>query len=62
MKKKEKVFRVNTDFDVNRSNDAQQKNHASGAKLNVFRDMLVLADGMALKAVIFGSLMIALLA
>jgi hypothetical protein len=53
---------VNTDFDVNRSNDAQQKNHASGAKLNVFRDMLVLADGMALKAVIFGSLMIALLA
>jgi hypothetical protein len=44
-----------------RSRDAQQKNHASGAKFNVFRDILVLADGMALKAVIFGSLMVALL-
>jgi hypothetical protein len=44
------------------SGGAQQKSHASGAKLNVFRDILVLTDGMALKAVIFGSLMLALVA
>jgi hypothetical protein len=51
-------------FSFQRSSDnAQQKSHASGAKLNVFRrDILVLADGMALKAVLFGSLMLALLA
>jgi hypothetical protein len=51
-------------FLFKRSTDnAQQKSHASGAKFNVFRrDILVLADGLALKAVLFGSLMLALLA
>jgi hypothetical protein len=44
------------------SGNGQQKSNASGAKFNVFRDILVLTDGMALKVVVFGSLMLALLA
>jgi len=44
------------------SGDSQQKGHAADAAFNVFRDILVLTDGSALKAVMFGSLMLALLA
>jgi hypothetical protein len=44
------------------SGNGQQKSQASGAKFNVFRDVLVLTDGLALKAILFGSLMLAVLA
>jgi len=42
--------------------DAQQEGHAADAAFNAFRDILVLTDNLALKAVMFGSLMLALLA
>jgi hypothetical protein len=37
-------------------------NHAAAATLNVFKHMMVLTDGMALKALILGSLALAFLA
>jgi hypothetical protein len=37
-------------------------NQAAAATLNVFKHMMVLTDGMALKAVILGSLALAYLA
>jgi hypothetical protein len=41
----------------------QHSNHAVAAKLNVFnKHMMVLTEGMALKAVMLGSLALALLA
>jgi hypothetical protein len=48
--------------DCRASGDSQQKSHAADAAFNVFRDISVLTDGMALKAVLFGSLILALLA
>jgi hypothetical protein len=50
--------------DANRTRfrGARVSNHAAAAKLNVFKHMMVLTDGMALKAVILGSLALAFLA
>jgi hypothetical protein len=45
------------------SDQVQHSNHAVAAKLNVFnKHMMVLTEGMALKAVMLGSLALALLA
>jgi hypothetical protein len=44
------------------SDQVQHSNHAAAAKLNVFKHMMVLTEGMALKAVILGSLALAFLA
>jgi hypothetical protein len=55
------LYRILT-FNSRGSGDAQQVSHASAATLNVFKHMLVLTDGMALQAVILGSLAFAFLA
>lgn len=44
------------------SDQVQHSSHAAVAKLNVFKHMVVLTEGMALKAVILGSLALAFLA
>jgi len=49
-------------FNFRRGSGNQKKSHASDAAFNVFKDILVLTDGLALKAVLIGSLVLALLA
>lgn len=44
------------------SGDVQHSNHAGAAAVNVLRDVTVLTDGMMLKAVMFGSLLLAMIA
>jgi hypothetical protein len=44
------------------SGQVQHSNHAAAATLNVFKHMMVLTEGMALKAVILGSLALAFMA
>ena len=44
------------------SGDVQHTNHAAVAKLNVFQQIAVLTEGMALKVVMLGSLALAFLA
>ena len=49
-------------FETRGSDQVQHSSHAAAAKLNVFKHMMVLTEGMALKAVILGSLALAFLA
>ncbi len=50
-----------TNYSYRGSGDVQHSNHAGAAAVNVLRDVTVLTDGMMLKAVLFGSLLLAMM-